>query len=381
MTFMIALTAVAPAFAAKTPDPIACGGKLDKTISVNITEKKNDTRKNASGAKITSNAHSADFPGIYFIWDSKQKDNGYLLVESYVFNDYESFILTSKESNTYWDFQIKPQDGQKKTAEGCYVFYVPKVYNNKNINMVFVGDYINKEKEVDPTVVNLGFIGYYKYGDSVLTTSFYWQSLKKGDCIDWDAVDEAYAKWMSDGGLEPERITWQTSGYASYTFPDKSKKCFEDFNKGQVEGYYKEYYLDPGYILVTDDIIAYYAICQLWNDLVWGSDGYGLYKDNVGHTPLTQEQKDLLMPVGIEHRTALMNYWKTDDYNVRYVPFGNVNEDGLKFAYDDWAKYILNTANDGVSLQSILDDLNIDVNEFIKNYDTEGFLTRNGLWE
>jgi len=100
---------------------VVWNGDSDRPVAVSITEVKNDTRKNASGVKITSNAHSADFPGIYFIWDSKQKDNGYLKVASWVFTQYESFTLTAKESNTYWDFPISVQNNQQPTADECYV--------------------------------------------------------------------------------------------------------------------------------------------------------------------------------------------------------------------------------------------------------------------
>jgi|GEM_PF-5590694 len=119
-------------------------GDADKAVSQNIDAVKNDTRKNASGVKIPSNAHSADFPGIYFIWDAKQKDNGYLKVAAEVFDVYESFVLTSKESNTFWDFKIAVQPGQAKTPDNCYVFFIPKVYNNKNINMVFLSEWQGK---------------------------------------------------------------------------------------------------------------------------------------------------------------------------------------------------------------------------------------------
>jgi len=129
---------------------VTWNGAPDKLVAVNIVEVKNDTRKNASGPKITSNAHSSDFPGIYFIWDSKQKDNGYLKVASALFDVYESFVLTTKESNTYWDFPISIQNNQQQTEDNCYVFYIPKVYNNKNINMVFVSEF--KEKPATPPV-------------------------------------------------------------------------------------------------------------------------------------------------------------------------------------------------------------------------------------
>jgi len=137
-------------FMKKAGSSIVWNGASDKEVAVNIDAVQNFTRKNASGAKITSNAHSADFPGIYFIWDSKQKDNGYLKVDAVVFDKYVGFTLTSKESNTYWDFNICIQPGQAKTGDNCYVFYIPKVYNNKNINMVFISMFVEKTIIVIP---------------------------------------------------------------------------------------------------------------------------------------------------------------------------------------------------------------------------------------
>ena len=121
---------------------IVWNGASDRGAAVDIAAVQNDVRKNASGPKITSNAHSADFPGLYFIWDSKQADNGYLKVEASLFDVYSSFILTAKVSNTYWDFEIAVQPGQELTADDCYVFFIPKVPEaGKNINMVFVSEF------------------------------------------------------------------------------------------------------------------------------------------------------------------------------------------------------------------------------------------------
>ena len=160
-------------------------GASDKAVSVNIDAEKNDTRKNASGAKIPSNAHSADFPGLYFIWDAKQKDNGYLKVAAGVFDLYDSFVLTSKESNTFWDFKIAVQPGQQKTADNCYVFFIPKVYNNKNINMVFLSEW--QGKTIDPKYppiipddpIEKGKITFLKVVEDA--------SGKAVDWTDWDA--------------------------------------------------------------------------------------------------------------------------------------------------------------------------------------------------
>jgi len=136
----------------------------DKNVAANIGWTDNTTRKDASGDKITSNAHSADFPGIYFIWDSKQKDNGYLKVAASVFEKYEYFVLTSKESNKYFDFTVAPEVNQGTTGDGCYVFYIPKVYNNKNINMVFIKYGPKKEQprtcEVATPIVSKPVNGY-----------------------------------------------------------------------------------------------------------------------------------------------------------------------------------------------------------------------------
>ncbi|WP_423337313.1 hypothetical protein [Neobacillus sp. 19] len=123
-----------------TGNDIVWNGANDREEAAVIKAVQNDKRKNASGPKITSNAHSAEFPGIYFIWDSKQSDNGYLKVHASVFDKFESFILTAKASNSYWDFEIAIQPGQEMTDDDCFVFYIPKVKEAKNINMVFISE-------------------------------------------------------------------------------------------------------------------------------------------------------------------------------------------------------------------------------------------------
>ena len=86
-------------------------------------------RKNASGDKIPSNAHSADFPGLYFYWADKQKaDECFLLVKTSVFEEYKGFLLTKKVSNTYWDYPIgKASEDNIITANGeeWYLYRIP----------------------------------------------------------------------------------------------------------------------------------------------------------------------------------------------------------------------------------------------------------------
>jgi len=125
---------------------------------------------------------------------------------------------------------------------------------------------------------------------------------------------------------------------------------------------------------LNEAVIRYYAICQLWNDLMWGNDGYGL----TTVYNLTEEEKGLMMPVGIAHRDALQDWWgiPRGEQDVRYIPVATMAAD---FAAE-WADIILYDGEDGFSLQDVCDRLGIDVEDFIANYDTEGFLDRNNLW-
>jgi len=129
--------------------------EADRAFAVNIDAVQNVTRNNTSGIKITSNAHSDEFPGILFIWDSKHKDNGYLKVTAEVFDIYEYFILTAKEANLYWDFQIMPQESQQKTEDNSYVFFIPKANDNRNINMVFLSEWKKKEVIIPIPVIKI----------------------------------------------------------------------------------------------------------------------------------------------------------------------------------------------------------------------------------
>ena len=128
---------------------------------------------------------------------------------------------------------------------------------------------------------------------------------------------------------------------------------------------------------LSDAVIRYYAICQLWNDLMWGADGYGLSADYNGR--LSAEEKEWMLPVGIAHRTALQIWWDlpVGDQDVRYIP---VKSMAIDFAAE-WADIILNDAGEyGLSLQVACDRLGIDVEDFIRNYDAERFVDCNDLW-
>ena len=99
-------------------------------------------KTNASGKDISSNAQGAAVPGMYFFWDPKQKNNGFLKVEASLFDNYKSFVLTTKEANKYWDFLILHNPAQPRSPDGYYVYSIPK--QEKNINGVWISDYVDK---------------------------------------------------------------------------------------------------------------------------------------------------------------------------------------------------------------------------------------------
>lgn len=140
MLLSIFTFAFVPAASAKGEPTLVWNGDADKVVAVEVEGNANITRGNASGAKITSNAHSGDFPGIYFIFDAKQKDKGFLKVDAKVFRKFVSFTVTTKEGNAYTNYLIAPKFGQEKTSDDCYVFLLDSVASAKKINMAFIDD-------------------------------------------------------------------------------------------------------------------------------------------------------------------------------------------------------------------------------------------------
>jgi len=123
----------------------------DRDQAVTLTGHQNLTKKSANGDKITSNAHSADFPGIYFYWDSKQKDDGILKIDAEVFETVGSFVLTVKDADKYYDFDVNLDKGQVKSKDPgtgltYYTFKIPRAtFNDKNINinMVYLDNWMD----------------------------------------------------------------------------------------------------------------------------------------------------------------------------------------------------------------------------------------------
>ncbi|MCL2136496.1 MAG: hypothetical protein FWH40_03095 [Coriobacteriia bacterium] len=128
----------------------------DKALPSTALQPGPSNKSDASGDKIPSNAHSGDYPGLYFYWNDKQKDDGILKVDPAIFDLFEGglFYITAKNSDAYWDYQIIPSEGIA-TSDGYLLFQVPRyfmytqagkngkveVVNDelKNINMIFIG--------------------------------------------------------------------------------------------------------------------------------------------------------------------------------------------------------------------------------------------------
>ncbi len=137
--FVFALASISAAVAQGGLTVIWNGG-ADKQVAVNVGGHPNTTRTNASGPKITSNGNSADFPGLYFLFDTKQKDRGFLKVHAEVFRKHASFTVTTKAGNAYRDYLIAPVSGQQRTSDGGFVFLLDNPACKKNITMLFIDE-------------------------------------------------------------------------------------------------------------------------------------------------------------------------------------------------------------------------------------------------
>jgi hypothetical protein len=295
-------------------------GESDKAVAVeHLVAEPNDTRKNASGPKITSNAHSADFPGIYFIWDAKQKDPGYLKVAAWLLELNPTFTITTKESSNYYDFLIQVQPGQQMTEDDCYVFFIHK--NVKNINMVFIPEYTLPTPQ-DPCA---GLEG---------------EALC--ECLDIQL------------GLVP----LFGDEYWAIVYQKEELGCDE-----------------PG---VLAGVTIYYTACQLYNDIMWGADGWGLPAGPYSggrYVPQGSPLWNEIHQTGLAHRDALQDWWgiPRGDQMVRYIPIGtDIDEATIEF-YRYWGDRVLE------AILPVLFEFGIFFDAYLDEYDVKGFLDRNGL--
>jgi len=322
----------------------------DKNVAQDI-DATPSTKTNASGPKITSNAQSADFPGIYFIWDSKQKDNGYLKVAASVFDTYSSFVITTKEANSYNDFTIAVQTGQKETADDCYVFLIPKVVNDKNINMVFISSSVIKPETVGPTdpgdsanpgdsgdsvdpgdsttyaMHSVGILGYFfDGGGEVRQWPLHWFYLDNpSQCIEPQDIADIYSSWYLQDGIKNPSSNLMTGGDSPKTFDSNNEICYGDLSAKQEDHTYSTndtevFFLDPDLADVHDSFDTYVDEVTLWTALYNSpsvSDGDKVILHNDG---------------GIQHYDALLNEYNTTE---GHTYFSFTWDD--KALYDDWA--------------------------------------------
>ena len=225
---------------AKGVGDIVWVGADDIKVAVDLPLVENVKRDNASGAKIPSNAHSNDFEGIYIKWEAKQKDPAYVKVHKSVFDGLKSFTLTSKESNTYWDFTVEVQPGQELTADDCYVFSIPKM-SGKNINMFLLADYIDNAKP------------------------YYYATPMFSDGADGDYFYPNYA-------LNPGNA-WSTSNFdpALFVYNDKYGKTV-----GNAQYTWSSPAAEPVYGEIADFIYSY----NVPGDVVTGGTDFKIAADN-----------------------------------------------------------------------------------------------------
>ena len=229
---VMSLAVVIPAFAApdakKVPAWIVEGFAAAKAQGTAIANVPGIAwnRGNASGDKISSNAHSMDFDGIYFEWDEKQKDPGVLLIRADVFDMFvgETFKVTAKNSNSYYGYQVSSAQTSNivsYTSDGVavYGYVIPKQVQNdkgktedlKNINMIFID-------------------GEYKDGELIITkTWFDWQGQeiqKPGD-----VADAAFGVYPSVGTYPVKVTSW---GGATITVKENAMPGFSTKVNGKA---------------------------------------------------------------------------------------------------------------------------------------------------
>lgn len=229
------------------------------------------------------------------------------------------------------------------TEEGDYTVYVATYGNVKIDSFYFVSFEQNATlagEELEG-YVNLGFIGYYPYGDMILSTSFYWQKVEAGSHIIWEDVYAAYADWQARGGLGlPENLKWRTSGINPLYFDADALVSCEDFTLAQQENYYKSFYVDGGYAEPTvtpageegtsfayQRYTAYVYVWNLvYNDPTTSEATRQILRDNGGST----------------HYQALVAYYGYDV--VMGTKFEVVYEENMDDVFDYWS----NLFQDGI---------------------------------
>jgi hypothetical protein len=124
-----------------------------KFIQVNAVPSDRTNSANNSSIKISSQTHKLP-DGMVFHWSMHKDHNahrGFLRVDARMFDKYESFVITTQQSNVYRDYLIKPVG---EPVGGAYLFrlnFVASQTNPTSVNNVWIGTFVEKEKKpVDP---------------------------------------------------------------------------------------------------------------------------------------------------------------------------------------------------------------------------------------
>ena len=291
-------------------------------------------RGSADGDKIPSNAHSADYPGLYFYWDDKQKEDGVLLVNESVFDYFQDgytytlpnvdkkqaasevvfakgdpgFVLTAKNSNNYWGYKIAKSTGKvidTVNGEKIYAYAIPKQIqfinpNNgkndkedlKNINMVFIdgkyksgffeivknwydeeGTRVTDDGVIDELNAQLKFNNKYALGINEVKISDYITAVKGAKVTVTETVPEGY---LAQNGQVSKTITVK--------YNDAPVQVVEFHNQKQYAyiSIIKIWDLLPGTVIGQP---AKFNIYNAAGALLYAEVGFGDYQVKSGEGP------------------------------------------------------------------------------------------------
>jgi len=282
----------------------AIAGDLTKLIQVDAHD---SNRSNASAdvIKISANANNDNgagpAAGVYFRWVKGQKDSGVLKVAATVFDTYDCFTLTKKVSNSYWDYEIaqpKDDDGNVLPSIGGYYYYsVPDstyikfdgnfvnktqknvvdnpdaAKNNFNINMVFIWNFVGKNKTKEPSEI---------YGAPGDVTSYVITFNKQvfdanGKDITEDALkqDGSYFFFdLYDGDNKIDTQQADANGVVTFTVPENKSYTVKERIEGSTGTYVDPNGKDGFGILTVSPTIASRTISIISQEDVAG----GTYK-------------------------------------------------------------------------------------------------------
>ncbi|MCL2854096.1 MAG: hypothetical protein FWE21_00595 [Defluviitaleaceae bacterium] len=243
------------------------------------------------------------------------------------------------------DYIIVPRAGNgtfSQTFEAFGHIVTIRVQGNSLVSVELAKPYV----PAPPLVINLGFIGWFIHEsrpEAPIQTSFFWLELNEGDMIDWDAVDAAYAAWVAQGGLAPDRTLWRTSGHTSFTFEDYAAIGHADFSMGQIETFYRAFFVCPGFVLPTNscpdyeeelhNLFVYLEMGSIWNHMT--INGFA----------------DFTQYYGAIHSAALAYHGVQHWFGSAYAPAGFVIS--LTGLCDDWYEYWSNASEATMALWAI----------------------------